>query len=292
MSAPLFRIKDWDQHFENNRTRDLKELRFVYFPNKHDGDGYTQLVDHPDGMAHFGAWCLIVQIASRCNPRGTLIRAGGIPHDAVSMARRTSAQAQQFEAAIPRLLDPIGWLEIVSQAERSLLIQTPSQPSLLTNLPSNSAIPQVGATIPQVGATLLGLERSGSERIEGSVVEDHPAVKIYQKICGRPLNALQQIEVVNTVQDAQLYERVLIQFMLETRPVERVDWTLERYREQLPATTTIVAAESDHWQSLSEAEQQQECRDRLGYEEPSRKDDVMARGEKPAADNEVRRTGS
>jgi hypothetical protein len=34
-----------------------------------DGDGYTELVDHDDGAAHLGAWCAIVQIASKCDPR-------------------------------------------------------------------------------------------------------------------------------------------------------------------------------------------------------------------------------
>ena len=52
----VLRIKDWSEHFENNRTRELKSLTFVCIPNKLDGDGYTELIDHPNGISHYGAW--------------------------------------------------------------------------------------------------------------------------------------------------------------------------------------------------------------------------------------------
>jgi hypothetical protein len=68
----MLRIVDWELHFENNRTKELKRLTWVPFPNRHDGDGYTELLDHPDGAAHYGAWCAMVQVASKCDPRGTL----------------------------------------------------------------------------------------------------------------------------------------------------------------------------------------------------------------------------
>lgn len=107
----LYRIKDWDKHFENNRTRELKALQWVPFPNKHDGDGYTELLDHKDGPSHFGAWVAIVQVASRCDERGTLSRAGARPHDAASLSRMTRIPQPVLEAAIKRLVS-IGWLEV------------------------------------------------------------------------------------------------------------------------------------------------------------------------------------
>ena len=42
-----YRIRDWQRHFENNRTRELKVMAWVPVPNKMDGDGYTELVTHP-----------------------------------------------------------------------------------------------------------------------------------------------------------------------------------------------------------------------------------------------------
>jgi len=109
-----YRIRDWDKHFENNRTRELKRLEWVPVPNKHDGDGFTELLDHENGMAHYGAWHLILQVASKCDPRGTLLRdgAGGAktPHTPQSLARITRGSAVVFEQAIERLIT-IGWIE-------------------------------------------------------------------------------------------------------------------------------------------------------------------------------------
>lgn len=104
-----YQIKDWDTHFENNRTRELKHMEWIPVPNKMDGDGYTELVDHPNGAAHFGAWIAIVEVASKCDPRGTLLREGRKPHDAASLARVTRLPRAVFEEVLPRLLE-IGWL--------------------------------------------------------------------------------------------------------------------------------------------------------------------------------------
>lgn len=59
-------IVDWGKHYENHRTRELKRMEWVPLPNRQDGDGYTTLLDHPNGAAHFGAWCALVQVAARC----------------------------------------------------------------------------------------------------------------------------------------------------------------------------------------------------------------------------------
>lgn len=124
--STIYSIRDWEKHFENNRTRELKELRFVIMPNKHDGDGYTELLDHPNGAAHYGAWCSIVQVASKgqhpaggcgnpagcCECRGILLREGARPHDSASLSRLTRIPAQVYEEVLPRLVD-IGWLEVL-----------------------------------------------------------------------------------------------------------------------------------------------------------------------------------
>jgi hypothetical protein len=149
-SPPLYRIVDWDTIFENNRTRELKRLDWIPVPNKHDTDGYTELLDHPNGTAHYGAWLLMAQVASKCDPRGTLLREGQIPHTPQTIARRSHSSAAVIEEAIPRLLK-IRWLEVVVV-----------KPDALT------AIPQEGATPPQEGASsrardLNGMEGNGME---------------------------------------------------------------------------------------------------------------------------------
>jgi len=103
-------VTDWASNFETHETRKLRRLLWVPMPNKHDGDGYTELVDHEDGAAHLGAWLAIVQVASKCEPRGTLARSGGRPHDAGTISRQTRIPLEMVRKAIGRLLG-IGWLE-------------------------------------------------------------------------------------------------------------------------------------------------------------------------------------
>ena len=106
----LYRIRNWEKHFENNRTKELKKLTWVPVPNKHDGDGFSELLDHPNGPAHYGAWCILVQIASKCDPRGTLLRDTQEPHTSHSLARMSHLPAGLISEAIQRLVS-IGWLE-------------------------------------------------------------------------------------------------------------------------------------------------------------------------------------
>lgn len=105
-------IANWDALYENNRTRGMKRLGWVPMPIQHDGSGYCELLDHDDGMAHFAAWCLLVQVAARCPRRGVLMTDHGRPYTARSLAVRTRGDQATFAAAIPRLVE-IGWLREV-----------------------------------------------------------------------------------------------------------------------------------------------------------------------------------
>lgn len=126
----LLFVRNWKTLFENNRTRDLISLDWVPIPNKMDGDGFSQLLDHPDGMSHYAAWVLIVAVASKgkgADNRGCLLREGPggvpVPHDHRSLARVTRGSSKIFEAAIPRLI-AIGWLiekEIELESENPAL---------------------------------------------------------------------------------------------------------------------------------------------------------------------------
>ena len=130
-------IVDWNVHYENNRTRELKHLAWVPMPNRHDGDGYTELVDHPNGAAHFGAWCALVEVASRCDERGTLLRRGAEPHDEASLARMTRLPESLWREVLPRLVS-IGWI-------------------------TGYGIPHDGAEIPHEGALNELNEQNGTE---------------------------------------------------------------------------------------------------------------------------------
>lgn len=140
------RIKDWNEHFENNRTRELKAMRYVPIPTKHDGEGYSSLLDHENGPAHYGAWVVIVAVAAKSEPRGSLLRDGRIPHDAQSLSRKTRFPADVISEALPRLVE-LGWIE------EEYLTQPPkSQHDALTETKNAESKPQAGAEKPQAGA--------------------------------------------------------------------------------------------------------------------------------------------
>lgn len=63
---------------------------------------------------------------------------------------------------------------------------------------------------------------------------DHPAVKLYIDICHSTPNHIQRAAIVDKVQKLDLYKEILVQFMKEGRPPHRVDWTIERYQNNLP----------------------------------------------------------
>jgi hypothetical protein len=114
----MWRVKDWAKHFEKAQSKVPKVLSWVPVPNKHDGDGYTELIEHEHGALHYGAWMLLVQVASKCTPRGVLARDGGKPHDCESLGRQVRIAPRIFKEAIPRFLK-IGWLEEVDDSALS-----------------------------------------------------------------------------------------------------------------------------------------------------------------------------
>lgn len=165
----VYRIAGWNGHFENNRTRLLKSLDWVPMPNKHDGDGFTELMDHKNSMAHYGAWCLLVQLASKCHPRGTLMRDGDRPHDAGTISRQTRGKKADFEEAIPRLLQ-IGWLE-----ETEYVSACGSAEVALsgTQVPDADVQPAGGCgevTIEGKGREGNGIEKEGNARARALLV--------------------------------------------------------------------------------------------------------------------------
>lgn len=100
-------VTDWNERFENSRTREMKRMQWVPVPNRFDGDGYTELMDHDQGGLHYAAWVLLLEVASKCQERGRLLRDNGRPHDAGSLSRLTRLPKHAFEEGLhgSRLFD-------------------------------------------------------------------------------------------------------------------------------------------------------------------------------------------
>lgn len=117
------RVAQWESVYETGESRKLKELRWVATPNSHDSIAYCELLAHGNGLAHFGAWNLILQLASRCPTRGLLVNGRGIAYTARAIAMVTHAPEKIVHEAVARLLE-IGWLEEVPLESR----QSPGTP--------------------------------------------------------------------------------------------------------------------------------------------------------------------
>jgi len=139
-SMTYYRIRNWQKHFENNRTKEMVVMRWVPVPNKHDGEGYQTIMSEKDGITIYGCWHLILQVASKCGLRGTLLRDDGTPYTAKAISLKTG---WRNERDIQRALDflsqsQVAWLEVV--------------------MTDKDNIPQEGAGIPQEPARKEGKE--------------------------------------------------------------------------------------------------------------------------------------
>lgn len=105
----VYRVASWDTIYENNRSRTVKDLAWVPIPNKHDGERYSRLMLRKDAAQIFAAWILILQVASRCQDRGTLLRSDQTAHDSESLSVKTRAPKAWFDCALPVLVE-MKWL--------------------------------------------------------------------------------------------------------------------------------------------------------------------------------------
>ena len=109
-----YRIRNWDEEFENNQSRQLKELPWVRMKIVVRSEEFLWLLDHPNGAAHLGIWYALIQIAARCNPRGSLLKFDGTPHDFPSVTKLLNPGLQDTVIEACTRLQVVGWLECVS----------------------------------------------------------------------------------------------------------------------------------------------------------------------------------
>jgi len=136
----LYKIRDWSELFENNRTRDMKAMAWIPVPNNHDGYGYTTVVGRKNGAAIYGAWMVILQVASKCEPRGTLLRSPQQPHDAASISRMTRIPEQDIQNALDICSEETQWLEVTE------VVQIPHLPAEIPHPPAERPPPSPQAT--------------------------------------------------------------------------------------------------------------------------------------------------
>lgn len=113
----LYKIRNWSTLFENNRSRTVEKLSWVSVPNRHDGENYSALIASKDGAEIFAAWVLIIQVASKCQPRGSLLRGDGTPHNPASLSVKTRAPEKWFEKCLVYLEKFTDWIDVEDFAD-------------------------------------------------------------------------------------------------------------------------------------------------------------------------------
>jgi hypothetical protein len=109
----MWRVKRWDEIYENANTRKIKNLTSVLIPNKHDGKGFRRVARREDATEIYSAWILILQVASKSPRRGLLVDEDG-ELEAEDLADKTGFPAKIFETALKVLsAKNIGWMEAV-----------------------------------------------------------------------------------------------------------------------------------------------------------------------------------
>lgn len=110
----IYRVKDWDKHFEKAESRRCKNMLWVAMPTKHDGSGLRRIASHHRAGDLFAAWILIVETAAKMPTRGLLFK-DGKALTAKDLAKRTRFPEEIFTLAFHYLVEPeIGWLERVA----------------------------------------------------------------------------------------------------------------------------------------------------------------------------------
>jgi len=118
-----YEVADWDNKYENAETRKRKSLFWVLVPNCHDGLGYCTIMEREDALEVFGAWVLILQVASKSSHRGSLSSSKGRPYSAKEIATMTRAPVEKIRDALDVLVE-IGWVLATAPEDDSGVVAT------------------------------------------------------------------------------------------------------------------------------------------------------------------------
>lgn len=131
-TRPLYIVVDWNDTFETAESRRNGRNSWVAMPNKHDGKSFRRIMREKDGSALYGAWCLIVQVASKMPVRGTLSDSDG-PLDATDLEDKTGCPAKLIERTLKLMMEErIGWMAKVENPDEIAGLFAPTHESVGT----------------------------------------------------------------------------------------------------------------------------------------------------------------
>ena len=161
----LYRIKDWDEVYENHETRKLDNLRWIPSPNQHDGLGFRRMASQPDAADLLAAWTLIVQVSSKGprRKRGSLER-DNLPLTPGDLGMMTGFPEKIFIRAFAFFSDPKqAWLVFDEQEQTE---QMPLIPDVAVESPGGYRQPT------EIGKGREGKGRESREPRASAIPDD------------------------------------------------------------------------------------------------------------------------
>lgn len=121
-----YRIANWKKYYETNNSGLIK------VNNKHEGKEFNRIIAHEERDTLFATWILILQISSKCAPRGYLVDSDTMePLDPEDMSASTGFPVRNFEIALAFFSSKkVGWIEKViglPDARKMEIISGPSK---------------------------------------------------------------------------------------------------------------------------------------------------------------------
>jgi hypothetical protein len=119
MAETVYRIKDWDERFENAMSRKVKTVTYIPFPIEQGSEHFVQMMASRDGAAAYGHFIAVVALAASMPVRGVLRRSGK-SLTADSVAGRIGVPSALFRRSWDYLTSKeCGWIECVELPEES-----------------------------------------------------------------------------------------------------------------------------------------------------------------------------
>jgi hypothetical protein len=110
----MYKIRDWGKHFEHDRSKQWKNLQWVPVPNK-QGKGYRKIMKEKDGLEIFACWIAMIELASKCEPRGDLSK---YSIDDISLL--TLIDENKLKRSIKYLSEVLDWIEVIKDDGENL----------------------------------------------------------------------------------------------------------------------------------------------------------------------------
>lgn len=256
------RIKDWEEHFEKSQSKRVAgPLSWLPLPTRQDGLKFSRLMRRKDGVTVLGTFILMLEIAAKCEPRGSFITKNGKMMTSSDFSEMSRAPRVVFDRSIKVLIsDEIGWLELGAFSEMS-----PSVLGARSTLARARDIREREHDNTIQNKTREREDTLGVRSETGGRGHTHSldfsslvpngkstAVEMVKEVLGTiPIPVLQE-RMVEVIQDLELWRETLLYWRNNKHNQNSHGLMLDRYEEQFEKRRRKSSGEDDAYAAVRE----------------------------------------